>query len=222
MPFSPPQGNRDPHLIIKICGIRSIEDAVTAAENGADMIGIMRVEKSPRYLALDEAKSLAEDIRKRYPSLNLVTVMADMDAQRIEETILTIKPQLAQFHGSESESFCQKFGISYIKAIRATDSANIQKQASLYPSASYLLLDSVGAGFGGSGQTFDWKQIPPKLAKRMIIAGGLNPDNLGELLNKYRDRICGVDVSSGVESRPGIKDPAKISSFLSTAREVNH
>lgn len=221
MPLSPQQGNRHSQLIIKFCGICRLEDARMAAEAGATALGIMQVPSSPRYLPLQQATELSSNIRDTIGTkLKIIAVIADATEQQITDIIDNIKPDMLQFHGDEIDEFCVSFALPYIKAIRATTAEEIRQQATKHPSATHLLLDSLATNnsFGGSGETFDWEQIPAeaKLANRLIIAGGLNPNNLAELLRKIIPG--GVDVSSGIEHKPGMKDVKLMNDFVGAIR----
>ena len=208
--------------MIKICGIAKLQEAETAAATGASALGIMQVRASTRYLPLDTACQLRDSIKASpvCQDLAVVVVVADPDTAELEEILASLQPDFIQFHGAEEESFCAKFGRPYIKAISATGKEDILRQAAQWTSATYLLLDTPlddsGSLGGGSGKVFDWEQIPPELADKLIIAGGLTPENVGELLHKIK--VHGVDVSSGVESSPGKKDLEKIKNFVTAAK----
>lgn len=206
--------HRDSHLInktrIKICGLTDPHQACQAAYAGADAIGFIYHPSSPRHINKEQAAA----IRGALPAfVSLVAVMVNPSSHQVEEILSTAQPDVLQFHGDEEENFCSSFTRPYIKAVKAKSSSYIEAQVARYFSASALLIDSYkGNKFGGTGLHFDHSIIPPQLAQRLIIAGGLNPQNVASLvktLNPY-----GVDVSSGVESVPGKKDMNKISAFI--------
>ena len=226
------QGHRDSQLIIKICGIRSEDHLRSAIQAGANAIGLMQVPSSSRYISIEVAAMLrrligskaTDGLKPTAAPIIAIVVVADPSETDMQQIINSVKPDMIQFHGSESEDFCQSFATPYIKAIQATSSDSIQEAATQYPSAAYLLLDtpisSQGEAThsiaGGSGKVFDWSIIPDALAARLIIAGGLNADNVSELLKVVQP--AGVDVSSGVEDKPGIKSNLKIQDFVAAAR----
>ena len=221
---------------IKICGLTETEKARYAAMLGASAIGLIFHSASPRNVT----PAQAAEIRKALPPFtSAVAVLVNPSVSFVETILKTVRPDVLQFHGDESEKFCASFGTPYIKSIRALSQARIKQEALGYPSAAAFLLDTAISGpgsdpnsdktdYGGSGKTFDWTQIPRDLPKPMIIAGGLNPDNVGALLRTYRPYA--VDVSSGVEAdkisgmgeemKMGIKDKQKISNFIAQVRNA--
>ena len=201
---------------IKICGLRSADDAQYAALHGAHAIGLMFHPPSSRNLTLSEAAVIRASLP---PFVVGVAVLVNPAASLVREIIKTVHPNILQFHGNEPEPFCASFGIPYIKCLRATQA--MRQQAMTYPSAKALLLDtSPGANvdYGGSGKTFDWRQIPKDLPHPVIVAGGLTPANVPDLLRTYRPYA--VDVSSGVENAPGIKDKQKIRAFIEAVQAM--
>ncbi len=209
------QGHRDSKLIIKICGIRSKDHLRTAIQAGANAIGLMQVPSSSRYISIEETAMLRQLIDYKRDGVKAVVVVANHSEADMHEIINTVKPDMIQFHGSESEEYCLSFALPYIKAIQATGTDSIREAVTKYSSASYLLLDTPTKLLGGSGKVFDWSVIPEELTNRLIIAGGLNADNVGDLLKVIQP--AGVDVSSGVEDEPGIKSNRKIQEFMAAA-----
>ena len=203
---------------IKICGLRSADDAQYAARHGAHAIGLMFHPPSSRNLTLSEAAAIRASLP---PFVTSVAVMVNPAASFVQEMIDTVRPALLQFHGDEPEDFCASFNMPYIKCLRATSSQAISQQGTGYPSAQALLLDTSAApnaDYGGGGKIFDWDQIPQDLSKPVIIAGGLTPTNVQDLLRTHRPYA--VDVSSGVERAPGIKDKEKIKAFIEAVQAM--
>ena len=198
------------HTRIKICGIKHLNDALKAVECGADAIGLIFVEKSPRYVSLTEARVIAESMP---PFVTVVGLFMNASAETVREALKVVPLNLLQFHGEESPEFCDQFEVPYIKVLRMRDNANIVAFAQDYPNAAGILLDSYhkDAG-GGTGQSFDWDLIPDDVPLPLILAGGLNPENVASAIEAVKPYA--VDVSSGVESEPAIKDHEKIEQFI--------
>ena len=198
------------HTRIKICGIKHLDDALKAVECGADAIGLIFVEKSPRYVSLTEARVIAESMP---PFVTVVGLFMNASAETVREALKVVPLNLLQFHGEESPEFCDQFEVPYIKVLRMRDNANIVAFAQDYPNAAGILLDSYHKDTGGgTGQTFDWDLIPGDVPLPLILAGGLNPENVASAIEMVKPYA--VDVSSGVESEPAIKDHKKIEQFI--------
>ena len=229
--------NRDTQLIIKICGICNQNDLQNAVQAGANAIGFMMFTGSKRHINLSQALQL----RKMLPANVLaVAVMVNPEMSEVEQIIEQLQPDILQFHGEEDEEFCASFAVPYIKALRAPaagdDTASITKrlaqQIDNYSSADFIMLDSYDGNldgnlqgnlkekkqgnFGGSGKKFNWELIPHDLDRPLIIAGGLNPQNVATLIKQANPQ--GVDVSSGVEDAPGVKNQEKMVSFVNACR----
>lgn len=195
---------------VKICGITRVEDAVAAARAGADAIGLVFYADSPRYV---EPQQAARIVSALPPFVTTVGLFVDAPAEQIRLVSQLVRLDFLQFHGDETPAFCDAFGRPYLKAVRVRPETNLLQYASLYPGASALLLDAFQEGVpGGTGHTFDWKLIPVTLDKPVILAGGLNPENVGEAIRQVRPYA--VDVSGGVEQGKGIKDAARIAAFM--------
>jgi len=195
---------------VKICGITRVEDAVVASEQGADAIGLVFYEGSPRYISPEQAAVICRALPAFVTS---VALFKDADAATVKQIITSTAIDLLQFHGSETVAFCEQFGRPYIKAVGMAGGSNVYAVARQYASSRGLLLDSHAPGApGGSGKTFDWNQVPKDLQPGVILAGGLNADNVKRAIAIARP--YGVDISSSVESRPGIKDAEKIRLFM--------
>ena len=199
--------------LTKICGITNIEDAMVAEDAGAYAIGLVFYKKSPRYISIDTAKEIVAHINQ---PLNSVGLFVDADRDYICSVLEQIDLDILQFHGQESEQTCAFFNKPYIKAIRVSKDTNILKEVEKYSSAKAILLDTHVEGLlGGTGKVFDWTMIPRNLSKPIILAGGLNVDNVKDAIRKIRPYA--VDVSGGVESEKGKKDPKKIKDFINEA-----
>lgn len=204
------------HTRIKICGINHLDDALKAVECGADAIGIIFVEKSPRYASLTEARVIAESLP---PFVTVVGLFMDAPEAKVREALKVVPLNLLQFHGDESAEYCDQFNMPYIKVLRMRENANVVAYAQEFPNASGLLLDAYHKGMGGgTGQTFDWSIIPGDLPLPLILAGGLTPDNVASAVEQVRPYA--VDVSSGVESEPAVKDHKKIEQFIKEVQRV--
>ena len=199
--------------LTKICGITNIEDARVAEDAGAYAIGLVFYKKSPRYISIGTAKEIIAHINQ---PLNSVGLFVDADRDYICSVLEQIDLDILQFHGQESEQTCAFFNKPYIKAIRVSKDTNILKEVEKYSSAKAILLDTHVEGLlGGTGKVFDWTMIPRNLSKPIILAGGLNVDNVKDAIRKIRPYA--VDVSGGVESEKGKKDPKKIKDFINEA-----
>lgn len=200
---------------VKICGITRIEDGLAAARLGADAIGLVFYEATPRYVTVDQARAIAQALP---PFVTRVGLFVDVDAERVSATINAVGLDVLQFHGEESAETYRAFGRPYIKAVRMRDGVDLHAQQRAYPDAIGVLLDTyVRHAPGGSGETFDWHLVPRDLEKPIILAGGLTADNVKEAIKAVQP--FAVDVSSGVEETKGIKDPKKISAFIERVRE---
>jgi len=201
---------------IKICGINHRDDALKAVACGADAIGIIFVEKSPRYTSLTEARFIGESLP---PFVTLVGLFMNASAETIREALKVVPLNLLQFHGEETPEFCDQFNMPYIKVLRMQDNVNVVAFAQEYPNAAGILLDTYHKGMGGgTGQTFDWDLIPDDVPLPVILAGGLNPENVAAAIEQVRPYA--VDVSSGVESVPAKKDHRKIEQFIKEVQRV--
>jgi len=195
---------------IKICGITRVEDAVAAVNAGADAIGLVFYEKSPRHVSVEQA---IEIVKKVPAFVSVVGLFVDAPSEYIKTILSQVHLDLLQFHGNETPAQCQQFHLPYIKAIRVKPDSNLVQYALDFNDAKALLLDAYTKGVaGGTGQVFDWKLIPNSLAHHVILAGGLTPDNVTEAIAQVHPYA--VDVSGGVELSKGIKSADKISAFI--------
>ena len=197
------------HTRIKICGIKHLDDALKAIECGADAIGLIFVEKSPRYVSLTDARVIAESLP---PFVTSVGLFMNASEETVREALKVVPLNLLQFHGEESPEFCDQFGVPYVKVLRMRENVNVIAFTQEYPNAAGILLDTYSKEGGGSGQTFDWSLIPKDVSVPLILAGGLNPENVASAVETVKPYA--VDVSSGVESEPAVKDHKKIEQFI--------
>jgi len=203
-------------LKIKICGITNLDDAQAASDAGADALGFMFYESSPRNISLARAGEIAGRIS---PFVLKVGVFVDPDPDFVLSAITSCGLNLLQFHGEEKPEFCQGFGVMTMKAFRIKDAASLE-QLPNYGTDAWLLDSYVAGKQGGTGEKFNWDMAieARKLGRPVFLAGGLTPVNIGEAVRKVQP--YGVDVSSGVESSPGRKDHEKIRAFITAAREA--
>ena len=201
---------------IKICGITNIDDAMAAVDYGADALGFNFFKKSPRYI---EPHKAAEIIAQLPPFIVPVAIFVNEREERIREILQSACIHGVQFHGDETPEFCQRFGNHVIKAFQVKDKESIKHMAHYRVSA--YLLDSYREGVrGGTGETFDWHlAVVAKTFGRMILAGGLIPDNVAEAVKLVQP--YGVDVAGGVEREKGIKDHAKLKKFIVEVRRAS-
>lgn len=205
-----------PRTRIKFCGITRQADADFAVDLGVDALGFVLVPRSQRFLAPARAFS----IRRRLPAfVSAVALFQDADSAFVQDAIDALRPDLLQFHGGESPAFCASFGLPYVKAVPMAQPAELARAVRAHRAASALLLDSHAPGeLGGSGRRFDWSKIGAQRA-RLILAGGLDPANVGRAVRALRP--YGVDVSSGIETRPGTKNSAKMRAFVAAVRRAD-
>jgi phosphoribosylanthranilate isomerase len=202
---------------IKICGITRLEDALLACELGADAIGLVMTPSSPRCVPLDRARA----IRHALPSfVSAVVLTHDLPAGRVAEIVDSLRPDLIQFHGREDAAFCESFGLRYTKAVGMAGDVDLREVVASHPRARGFVLDGHPPGAqGGQGNTFDWSRIPRDLGRPVILAGGLKADNVADAIRAVRPWT--VDLASGVESSPGIKDAAKMRAFFAAVHAAD-
>ena len=202
---------------VKICGITNLEDALAAADAGADALGFVFYDPSPRNIELDKAKTI---LAKLPPFVTAVGLFVNADQSFLESVLRSLPLDLLQFHGDESEPECSRWGKPYIKAIRMKEGVDLVAQCQTYHSSRGILLDTFVAGQpGGTGQVFDWQSIPQGLSKPIVLAGGLDPSNVAEAVNQVNP--WAVDVSGGVEATKGKKDHALIKAFITGVHSVS-
>jgi len=199
---------------VKICGITSIDDAQAAVEAGADALGFMFYEPSPRYLTPEEAGAI---IRELPAHVARVGVFVDANEATIRNTATTAGLDTLQFHGNESPDFCTQFKLRTIKAFRVKEGESLGQLAG-YGTDAWLLDSYVQGVPGGTGERFNWDLAveAKRLGCPILLAGGLTPDNAGEAVDQVAP--FGLDVSSGVEAAPGRKDAAKMATLIASAK----
>jgi phosphoribosylanthranilate isomerase len=199
---------------VKICGITSLDDALMAVEAGADALGFVFFAKSPRYVTPDQA---AEIIAGIPPFVQVVGLFVNESLEVVNATADRCGLDVVQLHGEESPEYCSQVCRRVMKAFR------VQNVQSLAPMANYrvaaFLLDAYSANsYGGTGERFDWDlAVIAKQHGPLVLAGGLTPDNVAAAVAQVRPYA--VDVSSGVESSPGKKDPEKVRRFIDEAKK---
>ena len=202
---------------IKICGITRSQDALAAATSGADALGLVFYDKSPRHVSIQQAVQLAEAIP---PFVTLVGLFVNPSEDEVQEALRQAPLDILQFHGEEDPEFCIKFKRPYLKALRVKAGTDLIQCAARYKGARGLLLDAFVEGtHGGTGASFDWTLIPPGLPLPVILSGGLHAGNVAEAIRRVRPYA--VDVSSGVESAKGIKDAAKMAAFIKEVKNID-
>lgn len=202
---------------IKFCGMTNHEDAQYAAQLGVDAIGLIFYKQSPRAVTITEAKSVVENLP---PYISRVAIFVDPDESLVNEILQQISPHYLQFHGHESPDFCRSFGLPYIKAIHIKDEDISSSYEKNYPDACGFLFDAYQEGIpGGTGKVFDWNKLPKNLEKPMILSGGLDPLNVIQAIEQLHPYA--VDVTSGIESRPRMKDKTKMKAFVDSVLKAN-
>ncbi|WP_376691527.1 phosphoribosylanthranilate isomerase [Wenzhouxiangella sp. EGI_FJ10409] len=196
---------------VKICGITRIEDALAAADAGADAIGLAFVEASPRCIDPQQAQAVC---RALPPFVTRVGLFMDAPAEQVEATLAQVSLDWLQFHGRETQDFCRQFGRPWMKALAM--GGERPDDPGEFDLADALLLDAHAPGqAGGSGTRFDWNRVP-RIPRPWVLAGGLDPDNAGEACARLKPDA--VDVSSGVEVRPGVKSDKLIRDFIKAVK----
>lgn len=202
---------------IKMCGITRVEDARLACELGADAIGIVMTPSSPRGVSIERARA----IRDALPAfVDAVVLSHGLPAERVHAIIEGVRPDCVQFHGLEDAAFCESFGVRYVKALGMAGELDVRAIAAEHAHAAGFVLDGHPPGQqGGRGRTFDWSRVPRDLGRPVILAGGLNSGNVGDAIRAVRP--WAVDLASGIESAPGVKDPAKMRAFVAAVRAAD-
>jgi phosphoribosylanthranilate isomerase len=202
---------------VKICGLTRPQDVVAAANAGADAVGFVFYEPSPRSVSIETA---AELIRSLPAFVTATGLFVNPEKGFVEEVLSKVPLDLLQFHGDETPEFCQGFPARWIKAVRVRNRGDIEQAFQDYSRASGLLVDAwVADTYGGTGQSFNWDLIPSVRPLPLILAGGLASDNVAAAVQQVRP--WGVDVSGGVESGKGIKHTAKMTDFISEVHRVD-
>jgi phosphoribosylanthranilate isomerase len=195
---------------VKFCGLTRAEDIAAACALGVDAVGLVMTRRSRRFVDLDQAAALRAALP---PLVSLVTLLLDDEPAWVREVISRAGPDLLQFHGEEAPDACAAYGLRYLKAVPMASVADVPAYARLHPRAAGFLLDSHAAGGqGGSGEAFDWRRVPRGLDRPLLLAGGLHAGNVAEAVRVAQP--FAVDVSSGIETAPGIKDAVRMRQFM--------
>ncbi|NQD94729.1 phosphoribosylanthranilate isomerase [Pseudomonas sp. CrR25] len=198
----------------KICGITRVEDALVAAEAGADAIGLVFYAKSPRAVTVSQARAIMAALP---PFVTTVGLFVDATRSELNSILEALPLDLLQFHGNETAAVCEALQRPYVKALRVRPGDDIAALIEPYANAAGILLDTYVQGVpGGTGEAFDWSLVPHGLGKPIILAGGLTPENVRAAIDQVRPYA--VDVSGGVEARKGIKDAEKVRAFVHAVR----
>jgi phosphoribosylanthranilate isomerase len=202
---------------IKICGITNLEDALLAADLGADALGFIFYPKSPRYVAPEAAKEIIAHLP---PFVTSVGVFVDEEMAAVSELVEQVGLDWIQVHGQESPDYCRSLGRRAIKGFRIKDASSLMELEPFQGAVQAFLLDTYKTGqVGGTGETFDWRLAQQaKKYGRIILAGGLTRENVAQAIKVAQPQA--VDTASGTEAEPGKKDPEKLKTFFKTIRTV--
>lgn len=202
---------------IKICGLRDPAMARTAADAGADAIGLVFHAASPRAVGPELARDVASAVP---PFVTVVGLFVNSDERAVRDILGRVPLSLLQFHGEETPDFCDRFGLPWIRAVRVGPGVDLIECSDRFSRASALLLDAQVPGqFGGTGTAFDWSLVPPSMPRPVVLSGGLDAGNVGRAIRAVRP--WAVDVSSGVEVERGVKDAARIEEFVRSVRDAD-
>lgn len=194
---------------VKICGITRLTDALDAIRLGADALGFVFYQPSPRAVSIEQARSIIQQLP---PFVTTVGLFVDASCEEVQQVLAQVPLNLLQFHGDEPESYCQQFAVPWIKALRMQPDVDIVAKIAEYPHANGILLDAWHPQLkGGTGESFDWRHWPQS-NKPLILAGGLTPENVTEAI--HLTQAYAVDVSGGVEVSKGIKEFTLLQAFM--------
>ena len=204
---------------IKFCGMTRAGDVRLASELGVDAIGFVFAGDGPRRMHVQEARMMRSALA---PLVDVVALFMDNSVEEVRDVVRLVRPTLLQFHGGEDDAFCRGFGVPFLKAVAMGEgqSPTTQELRRRYPAAAGFVFDGHARGApGGGGKTFDWTRLPHDLDKPMLLAGGLQPGNVFDAITTAMP--WGVDVSSGIESSPGIKDGERMRRFVEEVRRAD-
>ncbi|CAA6818089.1 MAG: Phosphoribosylanthranilate isomerase (EC [uncultured Thiotrichaceae bacterium] len=204
---------------VKVCGITSVADAQMVSAAGVDAIGLVFYAKSSRNVTVEQAAAICAALP---PFISVVGLFLDASEAFVNEVLDAVPLDVLQFHGSETPEYCNRFRRPYVKGLgmSGVTGDDFRELADQYPLAQGVLVDSHAPGAaGGTGKTFDWTQVPQDYAKAIILAGGLSADNVANAIRTTQ--VYAVDVSSGVEAGPGVKDSAKVAAFVDEVRRAD-
>ena len=200
---------------VKICGITSTEQALMVQQSGADALGLVIYEKSPRYVDIDQAATIRAAIND---SVLAIALLVNPNEDLVNQVITQVKPDYIQFHGDETAEFCHQFNVPFIRALRMREGLDIEAEVAAYKAEGGFLFDAWNDDlYGGTGHSFDWSRLPDSADYKLILAGGLNPTNVAQAVSITNPYM--VDVSGGVEASPGVKDPVKVKAFITQAKK---
>ena len=195
---------------VKICGFTDPDNARDASIAGVDAVGLVFYDKSPRNVDVQKAQEIIDALP---PFVNRVGLFVNANPSFVDEILCEVPLDTLQFHGDESLHDCTQYQMPFIKSLRVRPDTNVVQVAEQFSSASAILLDSFNpSSFGGTGEAFDWSLACVDISLPIILAGGLNSDNVSSAIRQVRPYA--VDASSGVESAPGVKDIDKIEAFI--------
>lgn len=201
---------------IKICGLTREADVAAAIAAGADAVGFVCYPKSPRYVTPLRLRALSRELGVfTAPVLLFVNAASDL----VEGALAVVPNALLQFHGEEHEPACSRYRRPYLRAVAMTDDVDLARVQTEFASAAALLVDAASDDFGGSGRTFNWSRLPAQRSKLLVLAGGLNAENVGAAIAEVRPYA--VDVSSGVEHEAGVKSTTKMKLFVDAVRRAD-
>jgi phosphoribosylanthranilate isomerase len=202
---------------VKICGITRVQDALLSIDAGASALGFVFYAPSPRYVTPESAQKIIASLP---PFITTTALFVNELPETVQHVVDSVQPDLLQFHGDEDERYCLQFNRPYIKALRVKADTDIALAAAQFSSARALLLDAYVKGLpGGTGERFNWEVIPAQLRSKIILAGGLDAQNVANAISQVRP--FAVDVSGGLEAEKGIKCPAKINKFMEEVNNAN-
>jgi phosphoribosylanthranilate isomerase len=200
---------------VKICGITSSEQAQMAQQKGADALGLVIYEKSPRYVNLEQAAKIRASITS---DCLAIVLLVNPSESLVKQVIEQVKPDFIQFHGDETPEFCHRFDFPFIRAVRMREGLDINAEVAAYSAEGGFLFDAWSDDlYGGTGHSFDWSRLPTTTDYQLILAGGLTAENVNQAVAMTKPYM--VDVSGGVESSPGVKDPQKVEAFIKEAKK---
>ena len=201
---------------VKICGITLIEDALVAVDAGADALGLIFYAGSPRGIDVEQAREI---VRAVPPYTTVTALFVNPERPLVQRVLKALPISQLQFHGNEPAEFCRGFERPYVKSIAVSTDDEMQQVMREHSASRAFLFDTLVPGkHGGTGKTFDWTKIPAKNVGHRVLAGGLNAENVAEAIRIGSPDA--VDVSSGVESRPGVKDHDLVRRFVAAAKQA--
>ena len=201
---------------VKICGITRVEDALAAADAGADAIGLVFYPPSPRNVTVPQAREIAASLA---PFVSVVALFVNATPLLVDTVIAQVRPALLQFHGDETPQECTRYDHPYIRAARMREGLDLLDYVSRFSTSQALVLDADQPGYGGGGEVFDWSRIPANVALPLVLSGGLHAANVTHAIRQVRP--WAVDVSSGVEASKGIKSAQRIAEFIAAVRAAD-